>query len=87
MFVSSFAAKLHAIPLGAHRGVYRGRTYLVSKEVLGDRKIIKLYARETGGRDFVSANAYLVRGEWQLKPCEMPAQKIIQFVDEIDLRL
>ena len=82
---SSFLAKLEALPLGACQGTYRDRTYLVSKEVLGDGKIIKLYARETDGRDFVSANVYLVRGEWRLKPCEMPAQKVVRFVDEVRL--
>jgi hypothetical protein len=41
----------------------------------------KIWAEELGGRDFVSGNAYqLADGRWLFKPCEMPDEKVIDFL-------
>jgi len=73
---------LNAIPEGSSRGQFRGRTYVVSKSLHNGGRSIKLFAEEAGGEDFVSLNFYETsRGE-SLKPCEMPAEKVLTFLRE-----
>ena len=44
----------------------------------------KLEAEELGGNDYISFNLYrLASGETLLKPCEMPAEKVIAFVMDV----
>ncbi len=38
-------------------------------------------AEELGGADLVSANLYRLDGEDVLKPCEMPADKVLAFLE------
>ncbi|EDZ45821.1 conserved hypothetical protein [Rhodobacterales bacterium Y4I] len=37
-------------------------------------------ARELGGGDYISLNLYRLASGARLKPCEMPADKVIRFV-------
>lgn len=37
-------------------------------------------AEELGGDDYISLNLYLPRSGALLRPCEMPEQKVIDFV-------
>ncbi|UJH69615.1 hypothetical protein [Ornithinimicrobium sp. INDO-MA30-4] len=39
-----------------------------------------MYAEELGGTDFISANLYLGGTEEHLRPCEMPAAKVVAFL-------
>lgn len=51
-------------------------------------KSIKVFAEELGGKDFISFNYYLTSGEHQLKPCEMPTEKVLHFLfhfEQLDL--
>ncbi|MEJ2467484.1 MAG: hypothetical protein P8Y65_03460 [Campylobacterales bacterium] len=48
-------------------------------------KLIKLYAEELGGNDFVSLNYYETDAAPLLKPCEMPEQKVIAFIEGVRL--
>jgi peptide-methionine (S)-S-oxide reductase len=41
---------------------------------------VKVYAEEFGGLDFISFNFYLTQSGHQLKPCEMPIEKVTQFI-------
>jgi peptide-methionine (S)-S-oxide reductase len=56
---------------------FDGRRYGVTRTVLAHGQIEKLYAEELGGLDLISANLYA--GD-RLRPCEMPAEKVIAFL-------
>ncbi|MEO1014858.1 MAG: hypothetical protein AAFX08_06665 [Pseudomonadota bacterium] len=77
-----FLEKFLSMPNGYTKGRYRGRTYGVTVEISADGHRRKLFAEELGGGDHVSFNLYLLDGKPpQLKPCEMPTQKVIDFVE------
>lgn len=73
-------AEFDRIPEGWTRVGFRGRPYGLTKTVRAGGAAVAVYAEELGGADVVSANAYRVDGEWQLRPCEMPAQKVLDFL-------
>ncbi len=73
------------MPDGASELIYRGRRYLFRKETRLDGKLIKLYAEELGGNDFVSGNYYSSLEQGMLKPCEMPAEKVIDFIERAEI--
>jgi len=76
-----FLTAFDALPRGAYGGTYDGRRYRILKSVLVTGRSQKLEAEELGGKDYVSFNLYrLAGGEVLLKPCEMPAEKVIAFV-------
>ncbi len=81
MDIKRFEAQLRALPEGASDVHFRGRRYLLRKETLLGGRLIKCYAEELGGNDFVSLNYY--PGLELLKPCEMPAAKVAAFVEEV----
>ncbi|MFC2073845.1 peptide methionine sulfoxide reductase [Campylobacterota bacterium] len=56
------------------------KRYLLRKETQLEGKLIKLYAEELGGNDFISLNYYPQLKGGLLKPCEMPQEKVIQFI-------
>lgn len=78
----SYRKKLKAFPDGATETLFRGRRWLMRKETHLDGRLIKLYAEELGGNDFVSLNYYETGASPLLKPCEMPAEKVIAFIEE-----
>ena len=65
---------------GSYDVFYKETRYLLSKETLLEGKLIKLYAKELGANNFISLNYYAHIGEGLLKPCEMPQEKVIEFV-------
>jgi len=76
-----FESVLAAIPSGYGEGVYEGRRYGVTVRKSPDGKRTNLFARALAGGDVVSFNLYRLRsGEISLRPCEMPAEKIVAFV-------
>ncbi len=80
---AGFVAKLLALPCGTFRGTCDGRRYVVTKTTFSGGKSVKLVAEELGGSDYISLNLYrLVRGP-RLYPCEMPAAKVIAFVENL----
>lgn len=77
----AFETALAAIPEGYSEGTYRGRRYSVSLHRSDDGRRNSFFARELAGRDIVSFNLYrLENGSASLKPCEMPAEKVRDFV-------
>lgn len=44
-------------------------------------KSFKIYAEELGGNDFISLNYYITKTSEKLKPCEMPEEKVIYFLN------
>ena len=81
----SYRDRLKALPDGAHEVFYEDRRYLMRKETLLGGRLIKLYAEALGGNDFVSLNYYETQTQSLLKPCEMPAQKVIAFIEAVRL--
>ncbi len=78
-----FNTKLHALKDGAYDVSFKNRRYLLRKETLLEGKLIKLYAQELGGNDFISLNYYPFIKKGLLKPCEMPVKKIKNFILEL----
>jgi hypothetical protein len=78
-----YREKLRAFPDGAREVIYEGRRYLMRKETHLGGRLIKLYAEELGGNDFISLNYYETSSQPLLKPCEMPAQKVIAFIENV----
>lgn len=76
-----FLTAFDALPRGAYGGTFDGKRYRVMKSVLVTGRSQKLEAEELGGNDYISFNLYrLAGGEVLLKPCEMPSEKVIDFV-------
>lgn len=75
-----FHQKLLHLEDGSYDVFYKEKRYLLSKQTQLNAKLIKLYAKELGGNNFISLNYYTSIGEGLLKPCEMPKEKVIDFV-------
>lgn len=76
-----FFERLSELPLGYCEGHYDNRRYGATFSGSADGRRRKLYAEELGGNDHISFNLYFLdAGRRLLKPCEMPAQKVIDFV-------
>jgi len=79
--MGAFLDRLQMIESGYYVVSYHGRAYGMTIEVSADERRHKLFAEELGGNDHISFNLYLLVGkEPLLKPCEMPAKKVIDFV-------
>lgn len=77
----AFIEAFDALPAGGYGATYQGKRYRLIKSVLVSGRSQKLEAEELGGPDYISFNLYrLASGEALLKPCEMPADKVIDFV-------
>ena len=74
--------KLHQ---GSYDVIFNEKRYLLSVQVELDAKLIKLYAKELGGNDFVSLNYYPYIRDGLLKPCEMPVKKVKEFVLNLEV--
>ena len=75
-----FHNRLVELNNGSYDVFYQDKRYLLSKQTQLKGKLIKLYAQELGDNDFISLNYYTDIGEGLLKPCEMPEEKVIDFV-------
>lgn len=54
---------------------------MVSRTIWAQGKSHKLVAHQLGGPDYISLNLYLTHNSGAvLKPCEMPAHKVLNFV-------
>jgi hypothetical protein len=62
---------------------YDGRSWGVTRTVHGDGRSESILAEELGGTDLVSANLYRLDGDDVLKPCEMPAEKVLAFLEAL----
>lgn len=74
---------IHKIPLGATEMFFNNKKYLVTRQDFNQGKSTKVYAEELGGNNFISFNFYLTKKGEQLKPCEMPTQKVLDFLAQI----
>ena len=76
---------LNEIQEGYSEGMYNNKKYGITKTTFNNGKSIKLYGEELGGNDFVSLNYYITKSKELLKPCEMPEQKVIHFLQNVVL--
>lgn len=76
----SLLQKIQALPLGYSEVWYNNKRYGVSRKDFNEGKSLKVYAEELGGKDFISFNFYITTSKDQLKPCEMPAEKVRSFI-------
>ena len=77
--------KLKSLPLGYSEAVFEDKKYGVTRSEFNNGKSIKLYAKELGGNDFISLNYYITNQNELLKPCEIPEQKVIRFINQLKL--
>jgi len=75
-----FHQKIKDLDDGAYDVSFHEKRYLLRKQTQLEGKLIKLYAEELGGNDFISLNYYPEIKEGLLKPCEMPVQKVVDFI-------
>ena len=73
---------IQSIPLGYSEAEFKGKKYGVTRTDFNKGRSIKIYARELGGKDVVSLNYYMTGKKDSLKPCEMPAEKVIEFLTQ-----
>jgi len=85
MDLDAFLMRLDALPIGYWRGVFRNAPWSMTLERSSDGRRMKLYGEHLGGDDHVSFNLYVVKGEPRLKPCEMPVEKVVDFVLEFEI--
>ncbi|WP_231482600.1 peptide methionine sulfoxide reductase [Nocardioides sp. URHA0020] len=78
--MSSLRALVERVPDGWSEASYAGRRYGVTKVARADGRAISVYAEELGGTDVVSTNVYVTGGSEELRPCEMPAAKVLAFL-------
>lgn len=79
---SLFHKRLLSFADGAYDVMYNDRRYLFRKESHLNGKLIKVYAEELGGTNFISLNYYPKTLNGLLKPCEMPDEKVIAFIND-----
>ena len=75
-----FLTAFDALPLGSFEASYDGRRYLVTRTDFSGGKSQKLVARELRGAEYISLNLYRLDSGARLKPCEMPEEKVVNFV-------
>ena len=80
-----FHERLLSLEDGAYDVIYDDARYLLRKETLLSGKLIKLYAEELGNTNFISLNYYPQTADGLLKPCEMPNEKVIDFISRCHL--
>jgi hypothetical protein len=73
--------RLDQIPVGSSETFYRNRRYLVTKQLFNGGLSVKLYAEALGERDFISLNHYRTNTGDHLRPCEMPSEIVIHFLE------
>ena len=71
---------LSRIPAGYSEGHFDARRYGVTQSSSADGKRTWLFGEELGGDNRISCNVYLIGARAILKPCEMPEDKVIDFV-------
>ncbi|MEP1229830.1 MAG: hypothetical protein ABJG88_04075 [Litorimonas sp.] len=76
-----FVARFKALPRGGSDGYFQNRKYSITTKYGHNDRSAWLYAKELGGNNHISFNLYFLKyDKVHLKPCEMPASKVMDFV-------
>ena len=76
---------ISVIPLGYSEVKFKTKKYGMSRTDFAGEKSTKVYAEERGGNDYISFNYYRTKNGGLLKTCEMPEQKVLDFLAEMTL--
>ena len=76
----AFLSAFDALPNGTFQGQTPLGRYIVSKTSQAKGRSWKLVAEQLDGPDYISLNLYRTSSGAKLRPCEMPAEKVIDFV-------
>lgn len=71
---------LGRVPEGWTLVLFEGRRYGLSRTTRAGGAGVAVFAEELGGRDVVSANVYRTSAGDVLRPCEMPAARVLDFL-------
>lgn len=82
--MSELLKQIQRFPIGYSIVHYDNKKYGVTRTDFNRGKSIKLYAEELGGNDFISLNYYITVKAEKLISCEMPDQKVIDFITYAD---
>ena len=77
---TDLAALVARVPPGWTEVAYDGAPWGLTRTDHAQGGTTTLYAEQLGGRRFVSANVWHTRGGAVLRPCEMPAQDVLDFL-------
>ena len=82
---NSILKSIEKIPEGYSKGIYNNRKYGITKTIFNTGNSFKIYGEELSGNDFISLNYYILKEKDLLKPCEMPEQKVVRFLENVIL--
>jgi peptide-methionine (S)-S-oxide reductase len=71
---------LARVPVGWTRFEIAGRPWAVSRVPRGDGRTVTLEAEQLGGADAFGANVWLTSSGPVLRPCEVPAEKVLDLL-------
>ncbi len=71
---------IDVIPIGYSEKNIHGVKFGIRKSDFNKGKSIKVFAEELGGNEFISFNYYKTSTPY-LKPCEMPENKVLDFLN------
>lgn len=80
---NSILYNIRNIPEGYSEGIYNDRKYGITKTSFNTGNSFKIYGEELGGTNFISLNYYITKKINVLKPCEMPEQKVVHFLENV----
>ena len=69
-----------ALPAGHFDALYQGKRWGVTRTVRTGGRQGWIWAEQRGGTARVSGNIYRLQKGATLKPCEMPAKNVIDFI-------
>jgi len=73
--------RIQQLQLGYSEVYYENAKYGVTKSEFNQGKSYKIYAEELCGNNFISLNYYKTSHTEILKPCEIPKEKVIHFLN------
>ena len=71
---------LARVPEGWTPVRYGGRRWALTRMTRAGGRSVSVLAEQLGGADLVSANVYRTKDGALLRPCEMPAEKVLAFL-------
>ena len=77
---ASLEPLINSLPEGYSVVTYRDARYGMSVEYFNQGASVKVYAEELGGSDHISLNFYYLNDGFRLKTCEMPREKVVEFL-------
>lgn len=78
--MTDLAHLFERLPPGWSLMTYAGHRWGVTRSVQVGGRTESVYAEQLGGEEIVSANLYRLAAGAVLKPCEMPAERVLAFL-------